>query len=258
MIVKQGIKKLLDGILKCQTSLQGELRPMFREILDKPKPKSIMLTTVDSRIVASGLFRAEPGAYFMMRNPGNFIPKYDNEDLNDPFIPGNAAASFELACVHNDVDTIAVVGHSDCKTMDLLYSMRNNIADDTDNSALTKWLKTNGKDTIDKFLQFEATDFKKPLVFSECSSNQFEAYIDPNNEFKPREKFSQINTLEQLKNAKNYSFLKDKINQGKVKGYALWLDVQTNDVYLFSYLQKQFVKIDENSYEQLYQEAGAN
>lgn len=70
MIVRQGIKKLLDGILTYQTSLKGELLPMFREILDKPAPKSIILTCVDSRIVASRLFRAEPGNYFMIRNPG--------------------------------------------------------------------------------------------------------------------------------------------------------------------------------------------
>ena len=70
MSVKLGIKQILDGILKYQSKLQGELLPMFREILDKPAPKSIILTCVDSRVVASRLFRAEPGAYFMIRNPG--------------------------------------------------------------------------------------------------------------------------------------------------------------------------------------------
>lgn len=81
MIVQSGIKKVLDGIFKYQKSLQGELLPMFREILDKPAPKSIILTCVDSRIVASRLFRAEPGAYFMVRNPG--------ETLTCSINPGN-------------------------------------------------------------------------------------------------------------------------------------------------------------------------
>jgi len=61
--------------------------------------------------------------------------------------------------------------------------------------------------------------------------------------------------LEQLKNAKNYSFLKDKMNKSKVKGYALWLDVFENEVYMFSYKEKKFIKINQDSYEQLYQEA---
>ena len=67
--------------------------------------------------------------------------------------------------------------------------------------------------------------------------------------------FQQINTLEQLKNANNYRFLKDKITNNKLRGYAIWLDTQLNEAYLFSYSEKRFVKINENSYEKLYKEA---
>lgn len=45
------------------------------------------------------------------------------------------------------------------------------------------------------------------------------------------------------------------MNKSKVKGYALWLDVYSNEVYMFSYAEKQFIKINEDSYEKLYQEA---
>jgi hypothetical protein len=44
------------------------------------------------------------------------------------------------------------------------------------------------------------------------------------------------------------------MNKHLLKGYALWLDVTTSDVYMFSYNEKQFVKIDEKSYEKLYKE----
>lgn len=52
----------------------------------------------------------------------------------------------------------------------------------------------------------------------------------------------------------NYNFLKDRFNKHLLKGYALWLDVYTSDVYMFSYNEKRFIKIDENTYEQLYKE----
>ena len=67
-------------------------------------------------------------------------------------------------------------------------------------------------------------------------------------------KKNQINTLEQLKNIQNYSFLKDKLEKNALRGYALWLDLQHSDAYIFSYSEKQFVKIDEESYERLYKE----
>lgn len=53
--------------------------------------------------------------------------------------------------------------------MNLLYSMRKDLADyrfQPDNSALKKWLRTNGRDTIDKFNEFEESNFKKILTFS--------------------------------------------------------------------------------------------
>lgn len=40
----------------------------------------------------------------------------------------------------------------------------------------------------------------------------------------------------------------------KLKGFALWIDVYTSDVYCFSYNHKRFVKIDDTSYEKLYKE----
>lgn len=46
---------------------------------------------------------------------GNFIPKYENPAGNGPCTAGNTSASFELACVHNNANTVAIVGHSNCK-----------------------------------------------------------------------------------------------------------------------------------------------
>ena len=79
--------------------------------------------------------------------------------------------------------------------------------------------------------------------------------MDPQtNKYDPKDKFSLINTLEQLKNVNNYHFLKSKLIDNTIKGFALWNDVITSDVYLFSYQDKKFVKVDESSYEKLYKE----
>ena len=109
---KQGIGRILSGILKYQQTIIGELKPFFREVLDKPTPKSIIVTCVDSRVVASRLLQAEPGAYFLLRNPGNFIPKYECLETS---VANGTPAAFELACVNNKANTIVVVGHSDSK-----------------------------------------------------------------------------------------------------------------------------------------------
>lgn len=242
--------------MKYQKEAKSELIPFFREILDKPAPKSIILTCVDSRLVASQLLNADPGAYFMIRTPGNFIPKYESSETS---VPSAIPAALELACVVNNASTIAVIGHSDCKTLNMLYDMRKTFDQEVKSIAtqteLKKWLLANGKDTIEKFAEFENSGFKKKLTFSENHPTKFEAYIDPDNIYGVKEKFSQINTLEQLKNVNNYNFLKQKMSEKSLKGHALWLDVQSLDVYMFSYVAKRFIIVDESTYEKLYKES---
>lgn len=251
MATQHGMGKILSGILKYQKTVIGELKPFFRDILDKPSPKSIMVTCVDSRIVASRLLQAEPGAYFLIRNPGNFIPKYESLETS---VANGTPAAFELACVNNKANTIVVLGHSDSKPLNMLYEMRNtNMRVDSNTSELKKWLILNGKDTVDKFKEFERGGFQQVLTFSH-PGNQFEAYIDPENKLSLQDKFSQINCLEQLKNANNYNFLQDKIKKNLLRGYALWVDFNTSELYMFSYKEKRFIKVDEHSYEDLYKE----
>lgn len=206
-------------------------------------------------MVASRIFRAEPGAYFMVRNAGNFLQKFQECD-NKSCLPSNTPAALELACLINQCNTVAVVGHSDCKTCNQLYSMRNDINQISNRSSYQSWLIEQGRDTVEKFLEFEKGNFKKPLKFLEGDGTPFEAYIDLENKFDVKDKFSQINTLEQLKNLKDYNFLHDRLKKKDLRSYALWIDVFTSDAYMFSFKEKQFVKLDENSYEQLYEEAG--
>ena len=112
--INQGMSRILAGIIKYQHTVIGETKPFFRQILDKPSPKTVIVTCVDSRVVASRLLQAEPGAYFLIRNPGNFIPKYECLDTS---VANGTPAAFELACVHNKANTIVVLGHSDSKVL---------------------------------------------------------------------------------------------------------------------------------------------
>lgn len=57
-----------------------------------------------------------------------------------------------------------------------------------------------------------------------------------------------------MKNVNNYNFLQEKIAQNYLRGYALWIDFYGSELYMFSYKEKKFIKIDENTYEKLYRE----
>lgn len=79
--------------------------------------------------------------------------------------------------------------------MNLLYNLRHEITKPS-TSPLEKWLKTHAQATVEQFQKLESSgDFKKKLVFVSAHdhNSDFEAYIDPTDEFKPADKLSQVN-----------------------------------------------------------------
>ena len=52
----------------------------------------------------------------------------------------------------------------------------------------------------------------------------------------------------QLQNLQNFDFLTDLLKRKQISVHAMWLDIYTGDLYLFSFKEKSFIKLDENSY----------
>lgn len=67
------------------------------------------------------LFWSKCFRIFLVRNAGNLIPHAQH--FQDEYFSCEPAA-LELGCVVNDIRHIIVCGHSDCKAMNLLYTLR--------------------------------------------------------------------------------------------------------------------------------------
>ena len=106
---------------------------------------------------------------------------------------GGECGALELACSINKVQVTVVMGHSDCKAMNLLHSIRGQL-ENPSKGPLEDWLRTHGRGTVEQFKKLEANNFKGKLVFSGAQhpEQDFEAYIDPDNQFQPADKFSQV------------------------------------------------------------------
>lgn len=187
-----------------------------------------------------------------VRNAGNIIPH--SSHFQDEYFSCEPAA-LELGCVVNDIRHIVICGHSDCKAMNLLYSLRDTDSRSLDNrriSPLKAWLCEHAQTSLDRFLEWKASGMTAPLKFSsETPMRQFVAYIDPENKFALEDKLSQINTLEQLSNVASYGFLKKRLETHDLHIHALWFDIYTGDIYYFSRGAKQFVAVDESTVESL-------
>jgi hypothetical protein len=57
--------------------------------------------------------------------------------------------------------------------------------------------------------------------------------------------------LAQLENLKHYKFLKQLLDDKKMEPYAMWLDIYCGDILVFSFKEKRFIRLNDNSYNQL-------
>lgn len=245
-----GMQNIINGFIRHRLNKRGDVLKEFIKSKDHPQPDSLVISCIDSRILSSRILQASPGEVLLSRNPGNIIPDYS---LLHPKTPRDVEASIELACQHNFINSLIVCGHSDCKAMNLVYENRNNTDKLTieKDGVLKTWLMSNSTKTIPMFLKLEKEEFKKPMQFKIAENQVFEAFIDPENRFSYNDKFSQLNTLAQLESLKNFSFLNRHLVSKRVNAFAMWFDIYNGDIYVFSYNDKCFVKLDERSHKNL-------
>ncbi|PBC27527.1 Beta carbonic anhydrase [Apis cerana cerana] len=188
------------------------------------------------------------GDMFVVRNAGNIIPH--SQHFEDELAMCEPAA-LELVCLMNEIKHIIVCGHSDCKAMNMLYSLREEELASKVNrriSPLKAWLFAHASNSLARFQQLEIADFRDPILFQgETSLRKFVAYIDPEDKFGVEDKLSQINTLQQLQNIASYGFLKKRLERHDLHIHALWFDIYTGDIYYFSRANKKFVEINESN-----------
>lgn len=240
-----GFKDVLKGILAYNKSLRPQMVEQFKRVRDQPKPKSVMFTCMDSRLLITQLLSSRVGDMFVVRNAGNLIP---HSKLFSRECISTVPVALEIGVVNNDVGHVFICGHSDCKAMHALYNM----ADKPTDSPTDMWLRRHASASLTKFEQLIHKGNSEPLTFQADAKNaEIKAYIDPDNQFAPVDKLSQVNTLQQLQNIASYSFLHDKLTNKELKLHAMWFDVYTGDFYMFSRDQQRFIEIDEASAEQL-------
>ncbi|XP_050408966.1 beta carbonic anhydrase 1 [Patella vulgata] len=244
------IEKMLNGILRYNKASKANSLKKLIEINKNIQPKAVIFSCMDARVRPNRFLDDDLGDHFIVRNVGNMVP--DASTLNQNTVSTEAGA-LEFGCIQKNVKDIVVCGHSDCKTVNMLYdTCIQQKEDEPSKSYLEMWLKLHGRDTIDIFKQLKpSNNYAGPLLFEIENYKSFEAYIDPENKFSITDKFSQVNCLQQLHHISTYPFLKLKLMTGQLFLHAFWFDVHSADVYMFSRARKQFIPVNQDNFEHL-------
>jgi len=221
-------------------------------------PKHVVINCVDPRVAPSRYAQLEVNQMFLMRNAGNLLPH--NSTLHYG-VAATEPAVLELAFTKfNTVRDVSVCGHSDCKAMRFLLSLRDDPAmfsldvgarqhlPKHCNTPLRTWIVNHGARSLAQFLQLEAQQWRAPLTFTaESRGLQLEAWVDPENKWEPHDKLSMVNALLQTENVNSYAFMTPGLESAKYLLHTLWYDVMAEEVMVFSRKEKTYITVSEAS-----------
>jgi carbonic anhydrase len=113
------------GVARFKGEIFPRHRSLYRQLVrNGQKPRALMISCADSRVIPELITQSQPGELFVCRNAGNIVPPY--AQMN-----GGVSSAIEYAVMALGVRDIVVCGHSDCGAMaallkpDLLATMPN-------------------------------------------------------------------------------------------------------------------------------------
>uniref|UniRef100_A0AC35U6C7 Carbonic anhydrase n=1 Tax=Rhabditophanes sp. KR3021 TaxID=114890 RepID=A0AC35U6C7_9BILA len=249
----KGLDKVLQGVLKFRKNVRKDLVKQFEQVRNNPQPTALFFTCMDSRILPARFTSSNVGDMFVVRNSGNMIPGARSYGSAGYEVSVNTEpAALELAVKRGNINHVIVCGHSDCKAINTLYELDIEKQKFSESSPMDRWLRRNGYDSLKKLKKRIRIGPNIPIEFiTEDESYSFSALIDPNDEHNIEDKLSQINTLQQLLNIASHEFMTEYMSDKKVFIHAMWFDIYTGNMHMFSKPDKKFVLIDENNTDQL-------
>jgi len=112
--VSSSFREMAKGISKFSGEVFPHDRALYRRLVhDGQKPRALMISCADSRVIPEMITQSQPGELFVCRNAGNIVPPF--AQMN-----GGVSSAIEYAVVALGVRDIVVCGHSDCGAMGAL------------------------------------------------------------------------------------------------------------------------------------------
>ncbi len=107
-------RDMARGVARFQDEIYPREQALYRKLVhDGQKPKALMISCADSRVIPEMITQCGPGELFVCRNAGNIVPPFGQRN-------GGVSSVIEYAVLALGVRDIIVCGHSDCGAMGAL------------------------------------------------------------------------------------------------------------------------------------------
>ena len=202
---------LIDGVIKFRKEDFERDKEFFLGLKDGQKPHTFYVGCSDSRVVPNLITKTLPGELFVVRNIANVIPPADK---NEGTLKCTAAI-LEYAVKYLEVENILVCGHSNCGGLKALFYPEEKL---NKLPFVKNWLN----------LIWDLRDRVKDIKDERLKEWEVE----------------QLNVVKQLQNLLTYDFVREKVEEGKLKLYGWYYIIESGEVYNYNFDTKEFELIN--------------
>ena len=187
---------------------------LLRLAKEGQSPKALFIGCSDSRVIPDLMIQSKPGDLFVMRNVGNFVPRYKpDEDFHA------TATAIEYAVSVLKVSDIIICGHTHCGACEALYEE----IEDPSLIHTRKWLSLGEQAKQNAINALGADGDRETLL-------------------RLTEKFS---ILSQIDNLLTYPYVNKLVKAEKLFIHGWYYDIETGRIRYYDPEKKTFVPLSE-------------
>ncbi len=200
--------QLVHGFCRFYEERKQNDKRLFEYIVKKQNPHTLFITCSDSRIVPTEMTSSNPGDLFIIRNVGNYIPRYDSAEA----VCHSEFAGLEFPLSALDIDDIVVCGHANCGAIKACK----NYQPDVLSPKLAQWI----------------TLIRSQLTFD--SSHKLN-------------QIARMNIVNQIENLKSYPIVQQKLKKGRLKIHGWFFNFEQSMVYEWHEAENKFKPLADES-----------
>ncbi|PAF42458.1 carbonic anhydrase [Helicobacter sp. 11S02596-1] len=211
------MRELFDGALKFQEDDYIKYKDLYESLKVRQEPHTLFISCVDSRVVPNLITNTLPGDLFVVRNMGNIIPPYKENDniMRSGYLATTASIEYALNIL--GIKNIIICGHSNCGACSAIYEPSEKLEN--------------------------APYVKKWIELLEPVKKKVEA-LKPTSKSKRIWLTEQINIEQQLENLMTYPFVEERFDRGELNIYGWYYIIETGEILNYNMITREFKPIN--------------
>ncbi|PAF52838.1 carbonic anhydrase [Helicobacter sp. 13S00477-4] len=211
------MRELFEGALRFQEDDYTKYKDLYESLKKHQEPHTLFISCVDSRVVPNLITNTLPGDLFVVRNMGNIIPPYRENDnmMRAGYLATTASIEYALNIL--GIKNIIICGHSNCGACSAIYHPDERLEN---TPYVKKWIEL--LEPVKKKVQaLKPTSKSKQIWLTE-----------------------QINIEQQLENLMTYPFVEERFDRGEINIYGWYYIIETGEIFNYNMITREFKPIN--------------